>query len=77
MESVLESGEHLERELTREPFAGPAAGSVGLHLAIVGTACFLRLGDGSVSSQLLGHAGRGRSDAGDPDEQRFRCPPTR
>ena len=36
MESVLESSAHLERELTREPFAGPAAGSMGLHLAIFG-----------------------------------------
>ncbi len=36
MESVLEGGEHLERELAREPFAGPAAGSVLLHLSIVG-----------------------------------------
>jgi protein TonB len=36
MESVLESSAHLERELTREPFAGPAAGSMGLHLAILG-----------------------------------------
>ena len=34
MESVLEGSDHLERELAREPFAGPAAGSVGLHLAI-------------------------------------------
>jgi periplasmic protein TonB len=36
MESVLESSAHLERELAREPFAGPAAGSVGLHLTIFG-----------------------------------------
>ncbi len=34
MSSVLESSKHLELELTPEPFAGPAAGSVGLHLLI-------------------------------------------
>ncbi len=31
MESVLEGGEHLERGLTAERFAGPAAGSLILH----------------------------------------------
>jgi len=34
MNSILDSGDHLERELTAEPIAGPAAGAVGLHLAI-------------------------------------------
>ena len=34
MESILDSGDHLERELTAEPIAGPAAGAVGLHLAM-------------------------------------------
>ena len=34
MESILDSGDHLERELTAEPIAGPAAGAVGLHLAV-------------------------------------------
>ena len=34
MNSVLEGGEQLERELTPEPIAAPAAGSVGLHLAL-------------------------------------------
>ncbi|MGA9060775.1 MAG: TonB family protein [Terracidiphilus sp.] len=36
MNGILEIGEHLERELAPEPLAGPAAGSVGLHLAIAG-----------------------------------------
>jgi len=41
MDSVLESGGHLERELEGEPFAGPAAGSLGLHLALLATiACY-------------------------------------
>ena len=34
MNSILDSGDHLERELTPEPMAGPAAGAVGLHLAV-------------------------------------------
>ena len=34
MNGVLEGGEHLERELSTEPFAGPAVGSIGLHLAL-------------------------------------------
>jgi protein TonB len=34
MDSLLDSGDHLERELTAEPIAGPAAGAVGLHLAV-------------------------------------------
>lgn len=34
MSEVFEHGEHLERELAREPFAGPAVGSLSLHLAI-------------------------------------------
>jgi len=35
MNSVLEGGEHLERELTPEPMAGPAAGAVALHLTLL------------------------------------------
>jgi protein TonB len=34
MNSILDSGDHLERQLTPEPIAGPAAGAVGLHLAM-------------------------------------------
>ena len=34
MSSILDSGDHLERELTPEPIAGPAAGALGLHLAL-------------------------------------------
>jgi len=36
MNSILDSGDHLERELTPEPIAGPAAGALGLHLAVAG-----------------------------------------
>jgi protein TonB len=35
MSSVLEGVEQLERELTPEPMVAPAAGSVGLHLALL------------------------------------------
>jgi protein TonB len=38
MNSVLEGGEHLERELTPEPIAGPAMGSVALHLILAAMA---------------------------------------
>ena len=34
MDSIFDSGEHLERELAAEHFAGPAAGSIGLHLML-------------------------------------------
>jgi protein TonB len=34
MNSILDYGDHLEQELTSEPIAGPAAGAVGLHLAV-------------------------------------------
>jgi len=34
MNSILEGGEHLERELTPEPIAGPAAGAIVLHVAL-------------------------------------------
>jgi protein TonB len=34
MTNILDSGDHLERELTSDPIAGPAVGALGLHLAI-------------------------------------------
>lgn len=36
MNTILDSGDHLERELAPEPLAGPAAGAVVLHLALMG-----------------------------------------
>jgi protein TonB len=36
MSSILDNGDHLERELTAEPIAAPAAGALGLHLALGG-----------------------------------------
>jgi len=36
MNTILDSADHLERELAPEPFAGPATGAVVLHLALIG-----------------------------------------
>ena len=61
MESILEGSEHLERELTREPFAGPAAGSVGLHLAIACTLIYYAWAMGLFHHNTWGAAGAGGS----------------
>jgi protein TonB len=61
MESVLEGGEHLERELAREPFAGRAAGSVMLHLAIVGVLLSYAWAMGLFHHNFWGTAGAGGS----------------
>jgi periplasmic protein TonB len=34
MNTILDSADHLERELAPEPFAGPATGAFGLHLML-------------------------------------------
>ena len=59
MNSVLEGGEHLERELTPEPIAGPAAGAVVLHVALA--ACLVYYGWvlGLFHHNLWGGAGAG------------------
>lgn len=36
MNSFLDNSEHLERELTAEPIAAPAAGALVLHLSVLG-----------------------------------------
>ncbi len=61
MESVLEGGEHLERELAREPFAGPAAGAVGLHLAIAAMLLSYAWAMGLFHHNFWGTAGSGGS----------------
>ena len=61
MESVLEGGEHLERELAREPFAGPAAASVVLHLSIVGMLLAYAWAMGLFHHNFWGTAGAGGS----------------
>ncbi|MGB8030735.1 MAG: TonB C-terminal domain-containing protein [Terracidiphilus sp.] len=61
MESVLEGGEHLERELARESFAGPAAGSVVLHLAIAAMLLYYGWVMGLFHHNFWGTAGAGGS----------------
>ena len=61
MESVLEGSEHLERELTPEPIAGPAAGSVGLHLLLVGLILVYGWALGLFHHNLWGSPGAGGS----------------
>jgi protein TonB len=61
MDSVLEGGEHLERELAREPFAGPAAGSAGLHLAIAAMLVSYAWAMGLFHHNFWGTAGSGGS----------------
>jgi len=59
MSSVLEGGEHLERELTPEPIAGPAAGSIVLHGVILAFLVFYGLLSGLFHSNLWGNKGVG------------------
>ncbi len=70
MSSVLEGVEQLERELTPEPMVAPAAGSVGLHLALLALLAELRVDDGVASSQRLGKSGSWWRHGGQPREQR-------
>ena len=59
MSSVLEGGEHLERELTPEPIAGPAMGSFVLHGALIATLIFYGLVGGLFHHNIWGKQGSG------------------
>ena len=59
MHSVLEGGEHLERELTPEPIAGPAAGSLVLHAALVAGLLSYGLVSGLFHRNVWGNAAGG------------------
>jgi protein TonB len=59
MNSVLEGGEHLERELTPEPLAGPAAGAVGLHIALAVTLVYYAWVMGLFHHNVWGSPGAG------------------
>lgn len=59
MSSVLEGSEHLERELSPEPLAAPATGSVILHLAVLGLVTFWGVFSGLFHHNLWGNAGPG------------------
>ena len=61
MNSVLEGGEHLERELAAEPIAGPAAGSLGLHLALFAFVVYYAWVLGLFHHNLWGSPGAGGS----------------
>ncbi len=59
--SILDSGGHLERELGAEPLAGPAAGAIGLHLAVVGLLLAYGWMLGLFHHNLWGNPGAGGS----------------
>ena len=59
MDSILEVGEHLERELTPEPIAGPAAGSLVLHGALAAALVFYGVLGGLFHHNLWGSQGTG------------------
>lgn len=59
MNGVFEGGEQLERELTPEPIAGPAAGSVALHLAVAGILVYSGWAMGLFHHNLWGSPGGG------------------
>jgi len=61
MSSVLEHSEHLERELTPEPVAGPAAGSIALHLAVGGMLVYYAWLMGFFHHYVWGSPGAGGS----------------
>lgn len=59
MNSVLEGGEHLERELTPEPIAGPAAGSIVLHVVLAACLAYYGWMLGLFHHNLWGGTGAG------------------
>jgi protein TonB len=59
MESVLEGSEHLERELSPEPVAAPAVGSVVLHVVLAGGVIFYGAFSGLFHHNMWGNAGPG------------------
>jgi len=58
MENILGGG-HLERELTPEPVAGPAAGAVGLHIALLAAVALYGAAMGLFHHNLWGSQGMG------------------
>jgi protein TonB len=59
MNDILEGGEHLERELTPEPIAGPAAGAIVLHVALAACLAYYAWVLGLFHHNLWGGAGAG------------------
>lgn len=61
MSNLLEDGNHLERELTFERIAAPAAGSVVLHVALAGLLTYSAWMAGLFHHNLWGTPGSGGS----------------
>ncbi len=61
MNSVLEGGAQLERELTPEPLMGPAAGSIMLHFALAGAVVLYAWALGLFHHSVWGNPGVGGS----------------
>jgi protein TonB len=59
MSSVLEGGEQLERELTPDPIAAPAVGSLVLHGVLFGSVVFYAIIGGFFHHNLWGNPGAG------------------
>jgi len=59
MSNPLEGGEHLERELASEPVAFPAAGSLGLHLALFALVAYYAWILGLFHHNVWGNPGAG------------------
>jgi protein TonB len=59
MDGVFEGSAHLERELTAEPIAGPAAGSFALHLGIAGAVLLYAWTLGLFHHNVWGNSGIG------------------
>ncbi len=57
--SLLNDGEHLERELTPEPVVGPATGSLVLHAALAGCLVFYGIFAGLFHHNQWGGSGSG------------------
>jgi periplasmic protein TonB len=61
MSSFFDSSQHLERELTPEPIAGPAAGSAALHLTLAAFLIFYGWMLGLFHHSVWGNPGAGGS----------------
>jgi len=71
MDSILEGAEQLERELTPDPVAAPATGSIVLHAALFGAILAYGLINGFMHQQLLGRSRPRQCYSGDPH---LKCP---
>ena len=61
MSNILEGSEQLERELTPEPVAGPATGSVLLHILVAGLLAYYGWALGLFHHNVWGSPGAGGS----------------